>query len=71
MQLRDISFPTPQENIAFDEVLWRLAEKHSRGEYLRFWESSKVFIVLGRIGRAQIDVNSPHVLKDNIPVLRR
>ena len=71
MQLRDISFPTPQENIAFDEVLWRLAEKHSRGEYLRFWESSKVFIVLGRIGRAEIDVNFPHVLKDNIPVLRR
>jgi lipoate-protein ligase A len=71
MQLRDISFPSPQENIAFDEVLWRLAEKHSGGEYLRFWESSKVFIVLGAIGRVEIDVNSLHALKDNIPVLRR
>src|SRR5476651_469365 len=71
MQLRDISFPTPQENIAFDDVLLSLAEKQSRGEFLRFWESSKIFIVLGRIGRAETDVNAIHTQKDNIPVLRR
>ena len=71
MQLRDISFPTPQENIAFDEVLLCLAEKHSGGEYLRFWESSKIFIVMGLIGRAEVDVNSIHTQEDNIPVLRR
>jgi len=71
MQLRDITFPTPQENIAFDEALLCLAEKHGGGEYLRFWESSKIFIVLGRIGRADIDVNSIHTQEDNIPVLRR
>ena len=58
-------------NIDFDEVLLSLAEKHSRGEYLRFWEPSKVFIVLGRIGRAEIDVNLTHVQEDHIPVLRR
>jgi len=71
MQFRDISFPTPQENIAFDEALWRLAEKHSGGEYLRFWESSKVFVVMGLTGRAQTDVNLIHTQEDNIPVLRR
>lgn len=71
MQLRDISFPTPQENIVFDEVLWRLAEKHSRGEYLRFWESPRIFIVMGLTGRAEIDVNSIHAQQDNILVLRR
>jgi len=71
MQLRDISFPTPQENIVFDEALWCLAEKHGRGEYLRFWESSEIFIVMGRIGRAEIDVNAIHTQEDNIPVLRR
>jgi lipoate---protein ligase len=71
MQFRDISFPTPQENIAFDEALWRLAEKHSGSEYLRFWESPEVFVVLGRIGRAEIDINTIHTRKDNIPVLRR
>ncbi len=71
MQLRDISFPTPQENIAFDDVLLSLAEKHDAGEYLRFWESSKIFVVLGRIGRAEMDVNDIHTQEDNIPVLRR
>jgi lipoate---protein ligase len=71
MKLRDISFPTPQENIAFDDVLLNLAEKHEAGEYLRFWESSQIFIVLGRIGRAEIDVHTPHTQKDSVPVLRR
>jgi len=71
MQLRDISFSTPQENISFDEVLWRLAEKQGCGEYLRFWESSQIFIVMGLIGRAQIDVHSSNAQEDNIPVLRR
>jgi len=71
MQFRDISFPTPQENIAFDEVLWRMAEKHEAGEYLRFWESAQVFIVMGRIGREEMDVNTSRAQKDRIPVLRR
>jgi len=71
MHLRDISFPTPQENIAYDEVLLSLAEKHGAGEYLRFWESPQIFIVLGSIGRREIDVNCTRVQLDNIPVLRR
>ncbi len=71
MRYRDISFPTPQENIAFDDVLFRMAEKQEAGEYLRFWESSRHFIVLGRIGREDLDVNSTAAQKDNIPVLRR
>jgi lipoate-protein ligase A len=71
MQYRDITFPTPQENIAFDEALWSMAEKKDAGEYLRFWESSRIFIVMGRIGRAEIDVNSVNAQKDNITVLRR
>lgn len=71
MHFRDISFPTPQENIAFDEVLLNLAEKQGTGEYLRFWESSPIFVVMGRTGRAEIDVNAVNTRKDNIPVLRR
>ncbi len=71
MQFKDISFPTPQENIAYDEALWRLAEKNEAGECLRFWESSKIFIVMGLTGRAEEDVNSINTQKDNIPVLRR
>ncbi|MDE2027430.1 MAG: lipoate--protein ligase family protein, partial [Candidatus Omnitrophica bacterium] len=71
MHLRDISFPGPQENIAFDDVLLHLAEKEEAGEYLRFWESPVYFIVLGRIGRPEIDVNVLSVKKDDVPVLRR
>jgi lipoate-protein ligase A len=71
MQLRDFTFPTPQENIAFDEVLLSLAQKHGAGEYLRFWESSQVFIVLGMTGRAEVDVHVAQAQKDAIPVLRR
>lgn len=71
MHLRDISFLTPQENIAFDEVLLALAEKQQAGEYLRFWESSTVFIVLGLTGRPQWDVNATCARGDNIPVLKR
>ncbi|MBF0504722.1 MAG: lipoate--protein ligase family protein [Candidatus Omnitrophica bacterium] len=71
MQRRDISFPTPAENIAFDEVLLHLAEKNEGCEFLRFWESSKIFIVLGRIGQQESEVNAIMAQRDNIPVLRR
>ena len=71
MHFRDISFPVPQDNIAFDDVLFNLADKHEAGEYLRFWESSQIFIVLGRIGREEMDVHSSLAQEDNIPVLRR
>lgn len=71
MKFRDISFPTAPENILFDNVLFSLAEKHEAGEYLRFWESPEIFIVMGLTGRAEIDVNAIHAQQDNIPVLRR
>jgi len=71
MNLRDVSFPDPQENIAFDDVLFTLAEKHEAGEYLRFWESPELFVVLGRIGREEVDVNLQRTKEDHIPVLRR
>ena len=48
-----------------------MAEKHEAGEYLRFWESAQVFIVMGRIGREEMDVNTSRAQKDRIPVLRR
>ncbi len=71
MQLRDISFATPRENIAYDEVLFHMAEKQGGGEFLRFWESPKVFIVLGKISREDEDVDSARARQDEVPVLRR
>ncbi len=71
MLLRDLSFPTPEENIAFDEVLFRLADKHGDIEYLRFWESPVYFVVLGRIGKEEDDVLGDAVMAAKVPVLRR
>ena len=71
MLLRDISFQAPEENIIFDEVLLSLAESGRAGESLRFWESQKLFIVLGRICKEEDDLNCPVVKMDGIPVLRR
>ena len=49
MILKDITLSTPEENIVYDEVLLSLAEQGQEGESLRFWESSSLFVVLGRI----------------------
>ena len=71
MILKDISFSDPQQNIAFDEELLRLADKEGAGPVLRFWESPCVFIVVGRIGRIEEDVKIKAVESDGVPILRR
>ncbi len=71
MILQDISFESPEENILYDETLLRLAEEGRGGEVLRFWESPKLFVVLGRVSRAEDDINIENALRDQIPVLRR
>ena len=71
MLLKDISLPTPQENILYDNVLLELAERGEGEETLRFWESRELFIVLGRIGNPAADLRVEKVLADRVPVLRR
>ena len=71
MLLKDISFPTPEVNILFDEVLLFLAEKGQAGEVLRFWESPVPFIVLGRTGKEEDDIYLQKAKEHHIPVLRR
>ncbi len=71
MLLKDLSFLTPEENILFDEVLLHLAEQGSIQEVLRFWESQKIFIVLGRTGKLHEDVYMERARQEHVPVLRR
>ncbi len=71
MILRDISLSDPWDNISFDDVLLARAEENSGPEYLRLWESSRPFIVMGRISREDQDLLSGLVRQDGIPVLRR
>ena len=62
----DRTFDSPEENLAFDDMLLAEAE-----ETIRFWESSTPFLVLGRSGRADQEVNLAACEADGIPVLRR
>lgn len=71
MQIRDISFDTPQENLFFDEVLLQLATQDAIGESLRFWESARPFIVLGRLAKESEDIYLEQAQADHIPILRR
>lgn len=70
-QLKDVSFLSPAENILYDDVLLNLAQQGKIGNTLRLWESPVYFIVLGRTGKAQEDVQWRTVEMDAVPVLRR
>ena len=71
MQLLDLTFPTPEENLACDEALLDAAEERSGAETLRFWESSLYFIALGSSNITAKEVNLDACGRDGVPVLRR
>src|SRR5437879_6318808 len=62
----DRTLASPEENLAFDDSL--LDAGH---ETLRFWESPIHFVVLGRSGRLEEEVNVAACEAAGIPVLRR
>jgi lipoate-protein ligase A len=62
---------TPEENLALDELLLSRAEAGEIGETLRFWESPKYFIALGRASAINDDVNIEKCINDDIRVVRR
>ena len=71
MKTLDLTRPTAEENLAFDEDLLDQCQKTGGPELLRFWRPAQHFIVLG-IGRsAEQDVRLDACRKRNIPVLRR
>src|SRR5918995_6300671 len=66
MRVIDFTFESPEENLAFDD---RLLDE--RCETLRFWESPANFVVLGRSGRVDEEVDVTACKAVGIPVLRR
>jgi lipoate-protein ligase A len=66
LRVLDRTLGSPAENLAFDESL--LDAGH---ETLRFWESPVHFVVLGRSGRLEEEVNAAACEAAGIPVLRR
>lgn len=71
MQWIDVTFPTPAENLACDEVLLSALEEESDEETLRFWESSQYFVVLGSSNRVHEEVDVEACRADGVPILRR
>ena len=71
MILKDITLPSPEENVLYDELLLRQAEGGLGEEALRFWESPLPFIVLGRISRYEDDVDRRALARYPIPMVRR
>lgn len=72
MLLLDLTLPTPAENLALDEALLDAAEEgNSPREMLRFWESDRPMVVLGRSSKAAEEARLDECRSAGIPVLRR
>ena len=71
MKYLDLTFPSPEENLACDETLLELCEEDSGEEILRFWEPSDYFIVLGYSGKVREEINLPACEKEKVKILRR
>ena len=57
MQLLDLTYPTPAENLACDEALLDEAEAGERAdEVLRLWESPQPMVVVGRSSHVAAEV---------------
>ncbi len=80
----DLTFGLPAKNIACDQWMLDRAEREAiererhlpsqgRGpvEYLRFWQPSNLFVVMGRSGKYLEEVHFQRCHEDGVEVLRR
>lgn len=67
----DLTLPHPVENLALDEALLEELDEPGGVPTLRFWESDRLFIVLGRSSRMVDEVDLPACERDGVPILRR
>jgi lipoate-protein ligase A len=72
MKYLDVTFPTPQHNLACDEalILWCEGSSFS-DEILRFWAPSEYFVVLGHSGKMHSEIDLAFLQASRIPILRR
>ncbi|HJT18842.1 MAG TPA: lipoate--protein ligase family protein [Nitrospira sp.] len=71
IRLLDLTLPSPAGNLALDETLLDEADERGGDPVLRFWESDRHFVVLGRSSRLDDDVHVAVCEADGVPVLRR
>jgi lipoate---protein ligase len=70
-RLLDLTLPSAVENLALDEALLDDLEDHGGDPVLRFWESARPVVVLGRAANLTDDVHITACVQDGVPVLRR
>jgi lipoate-protein ligase A len=71
MQLLDLTFETPAENLACDEALLDFFEENGGDGVLRFWEPPHYFAVVGYANKVHTEVDVPACEAGGIPILRR
>jgi len=71
LRLLDLTLPTPVENLALDEALLDELDEEDGDPVLRFWESGRLFVVLGAACSPVHDVHLSACEQDGVPVLRR
>ena len=71
MRLLDLSFDTPEENLAMDEAILEAVEAGHSPATLRFWECPRRFVVIGSAQTLAREVQEEHCAADGVPVLRR
>jgi lipoate-protein ligase A len=72
MKYLDVTFPSPQHNLACDEALILYCEDSSYDdEILRFWQPADYFVVLGHSGKVHSEIEFASCAANRIPILRR
>ncbi|MDP6060037.1 MAG: lipoate--protein ligase family protein, partial [Pirellulaceae bacterium] len=71
LNLLDVSHPTPEENLAYDEALLLAVENRQCRPCLRLWECSRDTVVAGSSSRVMAEVHVEACRRDGIPILRR
>ena len=71
MKYLDLTFPTPEENLACDEALLDWCDEGEGPEVLRFWEPHQHFVVVGYSNKVVREVNAETCCELSIPILRR
>lgn len=67
----DNTLSSVAENLALDEALLADVELNSQAACLRFWQPSRLTVVLGRSNHPDAEVQLARCIEDGIPVLRR
>lgn len=67
----DLTFGTPEEDLAFDEVLLNQCERERGPGVLRTWEAKQRFVVVGYANRVRTEVRVEECDRLQIPVYRR